>query len=82
MNSRLDQLNNYEIFVSKTNDKLISHEVRITNMREDFSIATQKYDKIYLDNLEFPGYIGRGAKYKNCQNFFLDIISLIQNTEN
>ena len=43
-------------------------------MREDFSNATQKYDKIYLDNLELPGYIGRGAKYKNCQNFFLDVI--------
>ena len=74
MNSRLDQLDNYETFVSKTNDKLVSHEVRITNMREDFSNATQKYDKIYLDNLELPGYIGRGAKYKNCQNFFLDVI--------
>ena len=74
MSSRLDQLDNYETFVSKTNDKLTSHEVRITNMREDFSNATQKYDKIYLDNLELPGYIGRGAKYKNCQNFFLDVI--------
>ena len=74
MTSRLDQLNNYESFVSKTNDKLISHEVRITNMREDFSIATQKYDKIYLDNLELPGYIGRCAKYKNCQMFFLEVI--------
>ena len=74
INSRLDQLDNYETFVSKTNDKLVSHEVRITNMREDFSNATQKYDKIYLDNLELPGYIGRGAKYKNCQNFFLDVI--------
>ena len=74
MSSRLDQLDNYESFVSKTNDKLISHEVRITNMREDFSLATQKYDKIYLDNLELPGYIGRCAKYKNCQQFFLDVI--------
>ena len=74
MNSRLDQLDNYESFVSKTNDKLISHEVRLTNIREDFSLATQKYDKIYLDNLELPGYIGRCAKYKNCQQFFLDVI--------
>ena len=72
--SRLDQLNNYESFVSKTNDKLISHEVRLNNIREDFSIATQKYDKIYLDNLELPGFIGRCAKYKNCQVFFLEVI--------
>ena len=74
LSSRLDQLNNYETFVTKTNDKLISHEVRLTNIREDFSLATQKYDKIYLDNLELPGYIGRCAKYKNCQIFFLEVI--------
>ena len=72
--SRLDQLNNYESFVTKTNDKLISHEVRLNNIRDDFSLATQKYDKIYLDNLELPGFIGRCAKYKNCQIFFLEVI--------
>ena len=27
-----------------------------------------------MDNLELPGYIGRCAKYKNCQVFFLDVI--------
>ena len=74
MNSRLDQLNNYETFVTKTNEKITSHEIRLTNIREDFSKATQKYDKIYLDNLELPGYIGHCAKYKNCKNFFLDVI--------
>ena len=71
MTSRLDQLSEYETFVTKTNEKLVSHEVRLTNIRNDFSLATQKYDKIYLDNLELPGYIGRCAKYKNCQVFFL-----------
>ena len=79
MSSRLDQLDNYESFVSKTNDKLISHEVRLTNIRDDFSNATQKYDKIYLDNLEVPGYIGRCAKYKNCQIFFYEVIKDLAN---
>lgn len=74
LTSRLDQLNSYETFVNKTNDKLISHEVRLNNFREDFTNATQKYDRIYLDNLELPGFIGRCAKYKNCQSFFLDVI--------
>ena len=74
INNRLDKLNTYEHFVSKTNDNLTSHEIRINNLREDFSKATHKYDKIYLDNLELPGYIGRCAKYKNCQSFFSDVI--------
>jgi len=60
--------------VTKTKEKLVSHDIRLTNIRNDFSLATQKYDKIYLDNLELPGYIGRCAKYKNCQSFFLDVI--------
>ena len=74
MTSRLDQLSDYENFVTKTKEKLVSHDIRLTNIRNDFSLATQKYDKIYLDNLELPGYIGRCAKYKNCQSFFLDVI--------
>ena len=77
INTQLDKLKDYESFYNKTNDKLISHEIRLNNIREDFSKAMQKYDKIYLDNLELPGYIGRCAKYKNCQCFFNDIIKEI-----
>ena len=54
MTSRLDQLADYENFVTKTNEKLVSHDIRLTNIRNDFSLATQQYDKIYLDNLELP----------------------------
>ena len=74
LNNRLDKLNSYDSFVNKTNGQLISHEIRINNMREDYTKSVQKYDKIYLDNLELPGYIGKFAKYKNCQVFFDDVI--------
>ena len=74
INNRLDKLNSYESFTTKTNDQLISHEIRINNLREDFNKSTQKYDKIYLDNLELPGYIGKYSKYKNCQAFFEEVI--------
>ena len=82
INNRLDKFNTYEQFVLKTNDNLTSHEIRINNLREDFSKATQKYDKIYLDNLELPGFIGRCAKYKNCQLFFADIIKELNKLNN
>jgi len=74
MNIQLDKLKDYDSFYRKTNEKLISHEIRLNNIRDDFHKATQKYDKIYLDNLELPGYIGRCAKYKNCQYFFTEVI--------
>ena len=82
LNNRLDKFNTYDQFVLKTNDNLTSHEIRINNLREDFSKATHKYDKIYLDNLELPGYIGRCAKYKNCQLFFSDIIKELNKLNN
>ena len=77
LNNRLDKFNSYESFVAKTNDNITSHEIRINNLREDYTKTVQKYDKIYLDNLELPGFIGRCAKYKNCQLFFEDVIKEI-----
>ena len=82
LNNRLDKFNSYEAFVAKTNDNLTSHEIRINNLREDYTKTVQKYDKIYLDNLELPGYIGRCAKYKNCQLFFEDVIKEINKFNN
>ena len=82
LNNRLDKFNTYDAFVAKTNDNLTSHEIRINNLREDYNRTVQKYDKIYLDNLELPGYIGRCAKYKNCQLFFEDVIKEINKFNN
>ena len=82
LNNRIDKLNSYEPFVLKTNDNLTSHEIRINNLREDFTKFTQKYDKIYLDNLELPGFIGRCAKYKNCQLFFADVMKELNKFNN
>ena len=72
--SNLEKLNTIENFVNKANDKLVSHDIRINCLREDLSKNVQKYDKIYLDNLEVPGYIGRCSKYPNCKIFFTELI--------
>ena len=74
LNNRFEKISNFELFINKTNDQLITHEIRINNLSTDFIKSTQKYDKIYLDNLELPGYIGKFAKYKNCQVFFESVI--------
>ena len=68
--NKVDKVSNFEIFMNKTNDQIITHEIRINNLSQDFIKSVQKYDKIYLDNLELPGYIGKFAKFKNCQSFF------------
>ena len=68
--NKVDKISNFELFMNKTNDQIITHEIRINNLSQDFIKSVQKYDKIYLDNLELPGYIGKFAKFKNCQSFF------------
>ena len=77
LNNKIDKISKFELFVNKTNDQIITHEIRLNNLSSDFIKSTQKYDKIYLDNLELPGYIGKFAKFKNCQAFFENIIKEI-----
>lgn len=74
INTKLDKVKAFDAFVNKANDKLISHEIRINCVREDLTKTIQKYDKIYLENLEVPGYIGRCSKYANCKIFFTEMI--------
>ena len=74
INSKLDKLKGYDSFVLKTNDQITSHELKLNSIKTDLSKSIQKYDKIYLDNLIVPGYIGEFSKYKNCQIFFDDVI--------
>ena len=86
--NKVDKITGFELFMNKTNDQILTHEIRINNLSQDFIKAVQKYDKIYLDNLELPGYIGKFAKFKNCQNFFdflireLDKINLYKEKNN
>ena len=71
---KFGKLKVYDAFMNKANDKLISHEIRLNCLREDLTKSNQKYDKIYLENLELPGYIGRSSKYPNCKIFFTEMI--------
>ena len=72
--TKVEKLKSYDAFMNKANDKLISQEIRLNNLREDLSKNSLKYDQIFLENLIVPGYIGKGAKYSNCKIFFSEVI--------
>ena len=80
--SKVEKFKSYDAFINKANDKLISHEIRINCLREDLTKSNQKYDKIYLENLEVPGYIGRSSKYPNCKLFFIEVIKELDKFNN
>ena len=77
LSTKLEKLKSYDVFVNKANDKLISQEIRLNNIKDDLTLNFQKYDKIFLENLIVPGYIGKGAKYCNCKIFFSEVIKEI-----
>ena len=72
--TKVEKLKSYDAFMNKANDKLISQEIRLNNLREDLTKNSIKYDQIFLENLIVPGYIGKGAKYSNCKIFFSEVI--------
>ena len=49
---KLDKVDQFSSFQNKANDLLTTHDIRI------------KYDKIFIDNLTVPGYIGEYSQYK------------------
>ena len=82
LTTKIEKIKSYDAFMNKANDKLISQEIRLNTIREDMSKNSQKYDKIYLENLIVPGYIGKGAKYSNCKVFFSEVIKEIDKLNN
>ena len=74
LSTKIEKIKSYDAFMNKANDKLISQEIRLNTIKEDLSKNLEKYDKIYLENLIVPGYIGKGAKYSNCKIFFSEVI--------
>ena len=64
-----EKLANFDIFRHKTDDILISHELRIKDSIKDIFFLKDKYDKILNENLLVPGYIGVSCKFKNLSDF-------------
>ena len=55
---------------NKFSDQIIESQSRISIIDKTLENALFKYDKIILDNLNVPGLIGVGSKFKNCAVFF------------
>ena len=59
------KMNELQVFKNKVESMLITHEIRINNNIQDLLKSQSKYDKIIIDNLLLPGYIGPSCQYRN-----------------
>ncbi len=72
-----EKIEDYETFKKKTESQLITHEIHLNETMKDLSNAKFKYDKIFIENLTVPGYIGQASQYKNVGEFLNHVINEI-----
>jgi hypothetical protein len=74
---QLDKLDDIENFKKKAESQLITHEVKINNITKDLADSKFKYDKIFIDNLTVPGFIGPQCQYKTLGEYLLSDIQIM-----
>ena len=74
---KLDKVDQFTSFQNKANDLLTTHDIRINSMMSELSSAKIKYDKIFIDNLTVPGYIGEFSQYKTLREYLSVNISQV-----
>ena len=69
----IEKIHALENFKNKADGILISHEIRLNNNYKDINNMKEKYDRIIVDNLSVPGFIGNSCQYKNLAflNFYV-----------
>ena len=77
ISSKLDKVDQFSSFQNKANDLLTTHDIRINSMMSELSSAKIKYDKIFIDNLTVPGYIGEYSQYKTLMEYLSVNISQV-----
>ena len=66
-----EKISKLELITKKLDDKLITQEIRITNLFNDIKQMKANYDKIITDNLIIPGYLGPGCPFRSLGNFII-----------
>ena len=71
INFNISKINEIEKFDMKVDNRLTSHDIRITTILTEIEKIKTKYDKIILDNLYVPGHVGGRCKFSNLSEYLL-----------
>ena len=66
---KLEKIPELDKFKTSSSDQIYTQNVKLINIQTELTKACNKYDKIYLENLELPGTIGEFCKYKNLREY-------------
>ena len=71
----LEKINHLTEFKSRTETRLISFDVKLSNYLSDLINIKNRYDKIFLEQLTVPGIIGPSCKFKSISDYLNDTIN-------
>ena len=66
---KTDKIEIFSEKLSKIEEKLTTFEIRFNNLSKDYRDSVNKYDSLFLDNMNVPGKIGKYYRYKNIREF-------------
>ena len=74
----LDKLKHLNEFKIKTDTKLVSLDIKMTNFFSELVSIKSKYDKIMVENLQVPGIIGLSCKYSSISEYIIDNLHILE----
>ena len=73
----MDKITEFEVFKTKTDEILLAHEIKLKNSGYEIFSLKDKYEKIVLENLTVPGYIGPSSQFKNLSEYLTYSINIL-----
>ena len=68
----IEKIKNLTDFKSKTETRLLSFDIKLSNFFSELVSFKSRYDKIIIDNLTIPGVIGVSCKYNTIVDYIAD----------
>ena len=67
--SNAEKISQIEETKNKTEQNIITHDMKIKSLSGEIDKIRDKYEKILKDNLQVPGFIGIGCQFKNISEY-------------
>jgi hypothetical protein len=68
----IEKIKNLTDFKSKTETRLLSFDIKLSNFFSELVNFKSHYDKIIVDNLTIPGIIGVSCKFNTIADYIVD----------
>ena len=74
-NIDIEKLKQFDMFKNKADSMLLTHDIRISNNIEEISSIKAKYERVLMDNMLVPGFIGPSCQFKKIGDYIVNNIS-------